>query len=117
MKNMTDDVAELLRVMGIKNPTSIQRRLLQEVWFCAEELHRINVTECNEPIDYTTNRGELLTLATVRNEGIVKEVALRFPEHIKSVRFADDPRGASVKMQLRSGRYNGFGGAEDGWCW
>lgn len=115
--SMTDDVNELLRVMGVKEPTNLQKSLLGELWLCAQHLHRINVTECNEPIDYTSVRGELLIMATIRNEGTIKEIILRFPSHIKSVRFADDPRGASVKMQLHSGRYNGFGGAEDGWCW
>lgn len=31
------------------------------------------------------------------------------------VRYGGDPRGFTVKLRLKSGRYNTWGGAEDGW--
>lgn len=50
-----------------------------------------------------------------RSDRIEQQIsALLAPSRIK-VNFGGDPRGYTVKLILPSGRYNTWGGAEDGW--
>ena len=114
---MHKDISELLAAMGKSDCTELERRLLQELWFVAGELRRHELAIFEN--DFKADSNALLVHQTriVVCQGIAKEIVARFPEHIKSVRFMEDVRGAAIKMQLVSGRYNGFGGAEDGWCW
>ena len=46
---------------------------------------------------------------------IEKQIADLTKAHGLHVTFGGDPRGYTVKLILPSGRYNTWGGAEDGW--
>lgn len=52
-----------------------------------------------------------------REEQLEKRITVLvsiIPE-IDSVSFQGDPRGMCVKLHLKSGKYNSWGGADDGW--
>lgn len=73
----------------------------------AATLQRLAVNDCN--------RG--LTEAEKRNDALCEK---RISEACQPwgivPNFNGDPRGAVVKLLLPSGKYNSFGGREDGYC-
>ena len=73
----------------------------------AATIQRIAVAECNREL--TAREGA----ASAACEARIKEACK--PWRIRP-NFNGDPRGACVKLLLPSGRYNSFGGAEDGYC-
>lgn len=80
----------------------------------AHTINRINEIDCSEDLsdrpryERTIRRQE--ETATRR----IKEICAKYPNAIKSVQIDGDPRGYPVKVQLVSGQFNTWGGAESG---
>ncbi|UTU09333.1 hypothetical protein CcrBL47_gp563 [Caulobacter phage BL47] len=75
-------------------------------------LRQINENECNGYRDETAER--LDARREERAKAAVVEIAKRYG---LTFHFNGDPRGSALKLKTpHTGRYNGFGGREDGWA-
>ncbi len=80
--------------------------------------HRLQLEECNG--DLREARGgydswrDWLTNATEAAEVHIRQLVSEVDEELR-VEFGHDPRGNTVKLFLPSGRYNSWGGTEEGW--
>lgn len=74
----------------------------------AVTLHHYAEAACNRELSKAEERKVELLEARVRV--LVAQLGEGF-----RVRFNGDPRGFAVKIQNPAGRYNTWGGAEDGW--
>ena len=72
----------------------------------ANRLHRYAEAACNYGLTEQQEK---------RVASLEKRVAKLCQDMGLTVKFNGDPRGYAVKVQLPSGRYNTWGGAEDGW--
>ena len=103
-------IAESRKAAGIGLMNVI--RFAAEFERCERALRAINERECNGyrcEADEDRDRKRV-----VRIEAKVADMAgqLRIEVH-----YNGDPRGSAVKIRTpKSGRFNSFGGAEDGWC-
>lgn len=85
----------------------------------ARQHHRLQIEECNG--DLVDSRGgwdqwrEWLTAAVEKSERELRELIGGQVSNELRVEFGHDPRGNTVKLFLPSGRYNSWGGAEEGW--
>ena len=83
--------------------TDLARLILRN----AATLDRLAVKQCNDPW-------------TDCDERQVEQARARIDEACKPwgivAAYSRDPRGAVVKLLLPSGRYNSWGGAEEGFC-
>jgi len=82
-------------------------------------LRAIFTRQCNGYCNERTGRED--EVAKVRDERREAKLRAKAEELAKriglSIHFNGDPRGAAIKIHTpRTGAYNSFGGAEDGWC-
>lgn len=80
--------------------------------------HRLQIEECNGDLreakgGYDAWR-DWLTSSTEKAERQIRELVGEVSKDLR-VEFGHDPRGNTVKLFLPSGRYNSWGGAEEGW--
>ena len=80
--------------------------LAKQLMKLARKHDRLQVCDCNVGLSDKQRAQEK------RIEDKVVELCGTFGFKVK---FSGDPRGCTVKLILPSGRYNSFGGAEDGW--
>lgn len=74
-------------------------------------LRKINENECNGYRNETAARLDARRFERAKSE--VDEIAKRYG---LAFHFNGDPRGSALKLKTpHTGRYNGFGGREDGW--
>lgn len=73
----------------------------------ASTIQRISVNECNR---------ELTPGERKQDEACQRRIMEACQPWGILPRFNGDPRGCCVKLLLPSGRWNSFGGAEDGYC-
>jgi hypothetical protein len=92
---------------------------IQKLLRAAKKAQRAATYECNGPPDHI--RDEHATRAWVNwcaiysnNAARAVELACTGQPHL-GYRIDGDPRGYVVKLMLKSGAYNTFGGAESGW--
>lgn len=86
----------------------------RELMRLAKRHGRIQERLCNEPDD----DHKILRADERCQDRIIRLIfADDSPLHaaIDKVMFSGDPRGYTVKVLLRNGRHNTWGGAEDGW--
>jgi hypothetical protein len=88
---------------GVGIAVALARLILRN----AATIQRIAVDQCNDPSTPTQDKAK--SAARRRISEACK------PWGIKP-NFQGDPRGAVVKLILPSGRWNSFGGQEDGYC-
>jgi hypothetical protein len=82
-------------------------------------LRAIFTRQCNGYVHERTGReDEAGKLRDERREAKLRAEAEELAKRIGlSIHFNGDPRGAAIKIHTpRTGAYNSFGGAEDGWC-
>jgi len=82
-------------------------------------LRAINTRQCNGYMNERTwKEDEAAKLRDERREAKLRAKAEELAKRIGlSIHFNGDPRGAAIKIHTpRTGAYNSFGGAEDGWC-
>lgn len=82
-------------------------------------LRAINERQCNGYVHERTGRED--EAAKLRDEKRAERIEAKVRDMAGQlgikVHFNGDPRGAAVKIHTpKCGRYNSFGGAEDGWC-
>lgn len=82
-------------------------------------LRAINERECNGYMNERTwKEDEAAKLRDERREVKLRDKATALAKRLGlKIHFNGDPRGAAIKIHTpRTGAYNSFGGAEDGWC-
>ena len=87
--------------------TNIGVKLARLILRNAAIIQRVAVTQCNRELTEGEKKQDFTACDRV--------TAACFPWGIVP-RFSGDPRGCVVKLILPSGRWNSFGGAEDGYC-
>mgnify|MGYP001572816579 CR=1 FL=1 len=75
---------------------------IQDVIRAAHSLHSLAEVECN-------------TGLSPRQEKRKEKLQALILELLPTAKFSGDPRGYCVKIGLKSGRYNTWGGKECGW--
>lgn len=101
-------VTEVMAQKGTNNDgVDLARLILRN----AATIQSIAIRQCNEA--FTDQEAALLASRDKACEDRIKEACK--PWSIKP-HFGGDPRGCCVKLILPSGRYNSWGGAEDGFC-
>ncbi len=86
--------------------------LLDPVWRMARRYAKMQRNACN--IFYTDAEQVRIDKAEKRLEARIREAALQLGG-VVGVKFTGDPRGYCVRLMLASGRYNTWGGKEDGY--
>lgn len=104
-KDREEFVAVLTKELGNVEPleAAAAARALMRL---ASTWQRIQVDKCNRPQTGTDEAREFKT------ENLLVGWAKRYR---LSLDLGGDPRGYTVKVKLPSGRYNTWGGKEDGW--
>lgn len=77
----------------------------------ARALNKINLRLCNE--DMSDAEYDRIKAREAKLEADAALIAKEFGVTI--IPGSGDPRGFSLKLKLPDGRYNSFGGAEEGW--
>lgn len=80
----------------------------------ARRYAKIQERWCNEDMSGTPGLEERVKAQESRLKTEILEVAKQIPG-VKGVKFTGDPRGYCVRLHLRSGKYNTWGGLEDGY--
>lgn len=84
-------------------------KMVQELISLARQHERLAVKHCNVGMDEADEQRE-----KVIEERIAK-VAREAFHGLQKVEFGGDPRGFTVKLHLKSGAYNSWGGKESGY--
>lgn len=95
----------------------------------AREYRKLSVGQCGMLASELQSVGRMATLAAVRQCNVANfdwekararivrrldKLQARFGVKIKA-RITGDPRGYCLKLKLKSGAYNTWGGADEGW--
>lgn len=101
---------ELRKAVGDKPALETLHGLLE----CATSYTRIQERWCSEDMSQIPGREEATKRLEKSLEEKIRAYAKGLP-NVKGVKFTGDPRGYCVRLMLEDGRYNTWGGAEDGW--
>lgn len=103
------EVQELITVLAANNPEVPAG----EVFHAASNLlrlarahHHLAELDCNEGLTDADQR---------RVERIEREIRDYASPYATGVKFQGDPRGCTVGLLLKNGKWNSWGGEEDGW--
>jgi hypothetical protein len=116
---MSEDQAEFIDALYEAIPNETPYGAYKGLAVAAAELMRLarrhdKIQErlCNEP-----DESGRIARSDERIEARIKELIAAVPlsAAIRGVVLSGDPRGYTVKVLLKNGRYNTWGGAEDGW--
>jgi hypothetical protein len=119
------DTVRLAEVLINESAKASRIGLLNVIGFAAafeaaeRSLRAINTRQCNGYMNERTwKEDEAAKLRDERREAKLRAKVEGFADQLGiKVQFNGDPRGAAVKIHTpKCGKYNTFGGAEDGWA-
>lgn len=80
----------------------------------AKRYAKIQERWCNDDMSGTPGAEDRLRAKEAQLEEIIRGIVKNMPS-LTGVKFSGDPRGYCVKVIRKDGRYNTWGGADDGW--
>jgi hypothetical protein len=80
----------------------------------ARRYAKIQERWCNEDMSGTPGLEDRVRAREKKLEEKIRAVASEI-KGVKGVKFTGDPRGYCVRLHLRSGKYNTWGGVDDGY--
>lgn len=98
----TTDREEFITIMAAEFPQADVAEV-RELLTLARRHGKLQERACNEPVPENHDAA-----CEARITSVCERIGCK-------VKFGGDPRGYTVKIFLPSGRYNTWGGAEDGW--
>lgn len=88
--------------------------LAQQLITLSRRYAKIQERWCNEDMSATPGLQEKVEAQEKKLEEEIRDLAKTIPG-VQGVKFTGDPRGYTVRLMLKSERYNTWGGLEDGW--